>query len=73
MERKTYHVIPTGDGKWQVKAEGADRAWRLHDTRENAVTEALNLARSVGRGQVLVHDRIEDCSTFPAPEEEPAD
>jgi Uncharacterized protein conserved in bacteria (DUF2188) len=58
MERKTYHVIPTENGKWQVKADGADRAWRLHDTRENAVNEALNLARAVGRGQVLVHDRI---------------
>ena len=63
MERKTYHVIPRADGKWQVKAEGADHAWRIHDSREHAVNEALNLARATGRGQVLVHDRPEESTT----------
>jgi hypothetical protein len=60
MERKTYHVMPNAEGKWQVKAEGAERAWRIHNSRENAVNEALHLARVAGYGQVLVHDRALD-------------
>jgi hypothetical protein len=59
MQRATYHVMPNADGTWQVKAEGATRAWRTHDTRETAVNEALNLVRAVGRGEVLVHDRLD--------------
>ena len=59
MRRATYHVMPNADGTWQVKAEGATRAWRIHDNRETAVNEALNLVRAVGRGEVLVHDRLE--------------
>jgi hypothetical protein len=55
----TYHVIQDRDGKWQVKSEGAERAWRIHDNRETAVNEALTLARALGRGQVLVHDWVE--------------
>ena len=58
MQRATYHVQPNADGTWQVKAEGATRAWRIHDSRETAVNEALNLVRAFGqRGEVLVHDR----------------
>ena len=59
MERATYHVLPTSDGGWQVKADGASRAWRTHENRETAVNEALNLVRAFGRGEVLVHDRPE--------------
>jgi len=59
MQRATYHVLPNADGTWQVKAEGASRAWRIHDSRETAVNEALNLVRAFGRGEVLVHDRQE--------------
>ena len=57
MERARYHVLPNADGTWQVKAEGASRAWRIHDSRETAVNEALNLVRAFGRGEVHVHDR----------------
>jgi hypothetical protein len=59
MQRATYHVLPNADGTWQVKAEGATRAWRIHDSRETAVNEALNLVRAFGRGEVLVHDHQE--------------
>jgi len=59
MQRATYHVMPNADGTWLVKAEGASRAWRVHDSRETAVNEALNLVRAVGRGEVLVHDRLD--------------
>ena len=58
MQRATYHVMPNPDGTWQVKAEGASRAWRIHDSRETAVNEALNLVRAFGRGEVHVHDRV---------------
>ena len=65
MQRATYHVLPNADGTWQVKAEGATRAWRIHDSRETAVNEALNLVRAFGRGEVLVHDRPEIDETGP--------
>ena len=57
MQRATYHVMPDPDGRWQVRADGATRAWRIHDSREAAVNEALNLVRTFGRGEVIVHDR----------------
>jgi hypothetical protein len=65
MQRATYHVMPNADGTWQVKSEGATRAWRIHESRETAVNEALNLVRAVGRGEVLVHDR-QDVGNAPA-------
>jgi uncharacterized protein YdaT len=42
-ENKNLHVLPF-DGKWAVKAEGADEPELVADTKAKAVKEALKLA-----------------------------
>ena len=63
MPHVKYHVMPNPDGRWQVKSEDASLAWRIHDSRETALNEALNLVRAFGRGEIHVHDRPKDAST----------
>ncbi len=55
MNRKTYHVTPSSNGDWKVKAEGNTRASGLHDTKVDALEQAKILAKSHTLGQVVVH------------------
>ena len=47
MTSRNQHVTKRGDGSWQVKGEGASRAYRV--TRTQA--EAIDIARGVTRNQ----------------------
>lgn len=47
MASKNQHVTRRPDGAWQVKGEGANRAYRVTQTQ----AEAINIARSVSRNQ----------------------
>lgn len=49
------HVVPRDDG-WAVKSEGATRAFRKFDTKDEALKEALSHARQYGY-DVVVHGR----------------
>lgn len=49
------HVVPH-DGKWAVRAEGAERATSVHDTKQ----EAIDVARQTARNQhteLFIHGR----------------
>lgn len=47
MNPRNQHVTKRSDGSWQVKGEGANRAYRV--TRTQA--EAIDIARDVTRNQ----------------------
>jgi len=53
--KKDQHVVPTG-GKWGVRSTGSDRASRVFETKESAVTHAREIARSAQTG-VYVHGK----------------
>jgi hypothetical protein len=44
-EKRNVWVSPRPDGKWQVKREGADRASRVVDRKE----DAERIARDIGK------------------------
>jgi hypothetical protein len=52
--RKVYHVAPSRN-RWEIKAEGAQRATRVHDTKEKAVAAARELAKKQTPSQLIVH------------------
>lgn len=67
MTRKTYHVSPSGDGGWKVKAEGASRASGVHEAKAPAIAQARELAGNAGLGQVVIHSakgRIQEERTY---------
>jgi hypothetical protein len=53
------HVVPTGDGKWTVKSEGAGRGSKRFDKQSDAVHSATERARRKenSRSEVVVHKR----------------
>ncbi|UYN92474.1 MAG: DUF2188 domain-containing protein [Anaerolineales bacterium] len=54
MARKVYHVVPSGES-WLVKLSGEVLSKHYH--KDNAVTEAVRLAKASQPSQVLVHRR----------------
>lgn len=52
--RKTYHVT-SRDGDWVVQAEKAARASSKHPNKAEAVDRAVELAKSQGLSQVIIH------------------
>jgi len=55
-ERQVYHVTPHEKG-WQVKKEGAEKATSIHETKKEAVENAVALAKKADLGQVKIHKR----------------
>jgi uncharacterized protein YdaT len=53
-DRKVYHVAPK-DEQWEVKAEGAQRATKLTDTKKEALAAAKDLAKNQKPSQVVIH------------------
>ncbi len=54
-KRTTYHV--TGSrGDWKVKRSGATRAASTYDNKADAVADAKGRAKSVPKGQVVIHN-----------------
>lgn len=52
--RKTYHVT-NRDGDWIVQAEKAARASSKHSNKAEAADRAVDLAKSQGLSQVIIH------------------
>lgn len=55
--RKVYHVTPSPDSGWKVKAENANRASSNHQTKDKAIERAKELAKSLDMGQVIIHKK----------------
>jgi hypothetical protein len=56
MARRGYqHVVPHPDG-WAVRGEGKSRATSVHDTQQEAINVAREIARNQG-GELLIHGR----------------
>lgn len=54
-KRNVYHVVPTPDGDWAVKREGAKRASVRTSTKSKAIDKGRELAKSSGLGQLKIH------------------
>lgn len=66
-ERKAHHVTPQPNGGWKVEAEGATQASSTHQTKEEAVDNAKELAKGQEPGQVIIHrqdETIEEEQTY---------
>ena len=73
MSRNNRHVVPTSDGRWAVRREGADRASGLFDTQRDAQNRARVIEHNTGGGEVVIHGqdgRIRDSDTV-APGHDP--
>ena len=56
MARRGYqHVVPHPDG-WAVRGEGNSRTTSVHDTQQEAINVAREIARNQG-GELLIHGR----------------
>lgn len=53
--RKVYHVVPTKDGDWAVKREGAKRASVRTSTKSEAINKGRELAKSSRLSQLKIH------------------
>lgn len=53
MTRKRIWVSPE-EGKWKVKTEGAQRATKIYDKKEDAVRKAAEIAKGEKPSQVLI-------------------
>jgi hypothetical protein len=56
-DRRKYHIVPSPDGGWKVKAEGAARASSLHNTQNEAIEAARLLAQKRRPSQIMIHGR----------------
>jgi hypothetical protein len=54
-KRGNQHVVPH-HGKWAVKGAGNSRATKVHDTQQEAIDTAREIARNQG-GELLIHGR----------------
>lgn len=54
---KVYHLQPAGDDGWEIRAEGAERATRVFDTKDEALTAARELARTTVPSELVIHRR----------------
>ncbi len=51
---KRYHISQRDDDKWQVKAEGAEKALKLFDTQKEAIAFAKTVADNQ-EGSIIIH------------------
>lgn len=56
-ESTVYAVVPDPDGGWDVRKQGAAPASAHYDTKERAVSRAVELARAEDLARVVVHRR----------------
>ena len=54
-KRKTYHVVHSKGGGWDVKGENASRASSSHETKSEAVARGKELAKNQPLGQIVIH------------------
>ena len=53
MEGKNQHVVPHEDG-WAVKGEGNQRATSVHNTQQQAIDAAREIARNQ-QSELIIH------------------
>lgn len=66
-------VGPNGDGGWQVKKPGSDRASSRHETQIEAIDRARQILNNTGGGELTIQNRkgvIRDSDTV-APANDP--
>lgn len=49
-------VMPRGDGRWEVKKDGNDRASSVHDTQAQAIEKGREQARA-NKEEFAIHNR----------------
>ena len=54
-DRTTYTVTPRDGGKWSVQTQGASRATSVHDSKDEAVSNAKKLAGDRKPSQLLIY------------------
>ena len=54
MNKTNHHVVPSSDGRWQVRKSGSARASRVFDKQDDAIAYARGLARKE-RSELYVH------------------
>lgn len=52
---RVYHVVKRGDGKWEVKFAGGEKAIKLFSTQAEAVSYSKEMAKNQ-KGAMLVHN-----------------
>jgi hypothetical protein len=55
--RKKYHVTPDGEGGWQGKIEGGQRASVKGPTKQDVVDKTKEIAKNTGNSQLIIHDK----------------
>lgn len=55
MSKRNQHVVPHPDG-WAVKPAGGDRASSVHNTQQEAIERAREIAQNQGT-ELFIHDR----------------
>jgi hypothetical protein len=63
---KLYHVVPSPDGGWSVRREGAERSSRVFSRQVDAIEHARDLVRNSG-SELVVHGRdgrIRESATY---------
>lgn len=68
-QRMRYHITRRPDGRWQGKAEGAERPSVVAETKAKAIEETVAIARRHAPSQVFIHGengRIQSERTYGA-------
>jgi hypothetical protein len=54
MTKKSTHVVPDPNGGWSVKKEGASRASKRFDKKQDAIIYARNISKNQG-AEFVIH------------------
>jgi Uncharacterized protein conserved in bacteria (DUF2188) len=68
------HVVPDGNGGWDVVAPGAERVSGHFPTQDEAYDRAREIVTHRGGGEVVIHDRhgrIRNSNTIGRPDPDP--
>jgi len=63
---KNIHVTPNGQGDWQIKRSGAERATAVFDTQAEAIKHGTGIAQK-DKTEIFIHGRdgkIRERNTF---------
>jgi hypothetical protein len=55
MTRKVVHVTPKSEGTWAVKSTGTTKAFRIFESKHEAIQAAKLVAKNAQLGQVKIH------------------
>lgn len=56
QQTKTQHVVPNPKGGWDVKAGGAERATKHHETKQDAINHAKEIAQNQ-KAELNIHNK----------------